>query len=1176
LKAGVLAEPALVGRERELGELQRHLDSAIEGKGKTVLISGEAGSGKSRLASEFLVSAKKRGVGVMAGWCLSEGTAPYFPFVEAFNAYFARFDEKQPASPQRGEAVQALSAERGIAAWLTGSETADRKGKYGIVSPEVWKDQVFAGVAKTLHSLSSRESIVLFIEDIHWADSASLALFHYVARVVNDSERVLLLGTFRSEELTVDAEGRPHLLAEVLRVMTREDLFSEIKLSSLDQASVSRMAENMIGGSLQPELAERLAAESRGNPLFVVESLRMLHERRSLVEEDNRWRLAVDEMGIPSKIRDIILRRLAVLKFPQRRVLDAASVIGEKFDVELLGAVLGQDTLEILETLNIIAQSTSLLCVDGEFYRFDHGKSRDTLYEEISVPLKRGYHARIAERMEKSGEKNGKLPFDDLAYHYAKAGNEKKAVKYALEAGRDALLKFSSSQAINHFIYVVQTLGEDPRRMEDRLIALEGLGDAYMANNTFSEALKTFEQLSNVTTGVLRLRALRKTLASAFFQGNVPRMIELFAKAEEYLPLDRLEAARIYRLKAGFYALKGQPVLAGENGQKAVRIFKEEYSLADAAHALAGEGFGSALTGDIEKGLAGGLFAVAFFGEMGNMRQQMSTYYEVGSTFGLCGLFPEELKIFEKALEIEEEMKLGDYHTLAQIYWQIALTFEAQNLELALSKTLKALEYADKTDSASVKGMVYGRLVIEYVMKDDIESAEKYFEKLMKLPPQSLQSGWVQLYTVKAFYFAGKKDWQESMRHFREHFELIQSWRGSSGLASPTVEAGAKSSYAWALFRQGRKEEAASLMQEANRIRTNAEKRFEHANVYTNLMICARVTVGQLVELRLDLVNVSRGVASLSNIQGMLPMEFEVVASQPGIVRNGSSVQLKDNGLYPFTVRTIKLTLKATKTGNFSVNPQVFYINDLQQTKICAPRPITITVKPAEPEFEVLPGRVSTGSPGLDGLLLGGIPQNLAVVLASPSVDERTVVVENFLKIGAEQGEITFYVTAEAANAKTLAEEYPNNFYLVVCNIQADAMVVNLPNVFKLKGIESLTDIDIALTKAFRTLKPQASGKKRMCIDIVSDVLLQHHAVTTRRWLSTLLPNLKAQGFTTLAVINPHMHSQEEVQALLGLFEGEIHISEREVGTGVEKVLRIRRLFKQKYLEGELVLNEEK
>ena len=133
-----------------------------------------------------------------------------------------------------------------------------------------------------------------------------------------------------------------------------------------------------------------------------------------------------------------------------------------------------------------------------------------------------------------------------------------------------------------------------------------------------------------------------------------------------------------------------------------------------------------------------------------------------------------------------------------------------------------------------------------------------------------------------------------------------------------------------------------------------------------------------------------------------------------------------------------------------------------------------------------------------------------------------------------------------------------------------------MPNVFILKGVESLTDIDIALVKSFRNLGAPQSVPRRFCITIISDVLLQHHSVITRKWLSRLLPDLKSKGFTTLAVINPDMHPMEEVQAILGLFEGEIKISEKETVRGIEKVLRVRKLYNQRYLENELTLARER
>ena len=275
--------------------------------------------------------------------------------------------------------------------------------------------------------------------------------------------------------------------------MRREDLYKEIKLSNLNESNVSSVAKSMLGGNLQKELAEKLTKESQGNPLFVVESLRMLHERESLIQENDQWRLSVNELGLPSKIKDIILQRLSTLARNQRRTLDVASVIGERFGVELLAQVLGQDTLELTETLESIAQATSLIFCGEELYCFDHAKSRDAIYEEISPVLKRGYHAKIAEKLEATSKRE-KLPFSELAYHYAQAGNEEKAVKYALAAGEDALARWSNSQAIKHFEYVLQNIQEG--HAEEKRTALEGLGDAYAANYMYGEAIKTFDELA--------------------------------------------------------------------------------------------------------------------------------------------------------------------------------------------------------------------------------------------------------------------------------------------------------------------------------------------------------------------------------------------------------------------------------------------------------------------------------------------------------------------------------------------------------------------------------------------------------------------------------------------------------------------------------------------------------
>ena len=247
LKPGLLAEPVLVGRECELEQLHSLLNLAIEGKGNTVLISGEAGVGKTRLVNEFLNSAKKQAVTILTGWCLSNTAVPYFPFFEAFRRYFSTEPETKKLD------IKNLSM---------GPPQSEKLGNPQIITPQIWKDQTFTAVASTLISISKKHPVILFVDDLHWADSASCALLHYLANIIN-SEKILIIATFRVEQLADGNNGRPHPLLETLRLMRRQDLIKEITVLNLDEIGVSKLARNMLGSNLQQEFTRKLTEESQ-------------------------------------------------------------------------------------------------------------------------------------------------------------------------------------------------------------------------------------------------------------------------------------------------------------------------------------------------------------------------------------------------------------------------------------------------------------------------------------------------------------------------------------------------------------------------------------------------------------------------------------------------------------------------------------------------------------------------------------------------------------------------------------------------------------------------------------------------------------------------------------------------------------------------------------------------
>ncbi|MGD0405585.1 MAG: ATPase domain-containing protein [Candidatus Bathyarchaeia archaeon] len=349
-------------------------------------------------------------------------------------------------------------------------------------------------------------------------------------------------------------------------------------------------------------------------------------------------------------------------------------------------------------------------------------------------------------------------------------------------------------------------------------------------------------------------------------------------------------------------------------------------------------------------------------------------------------------------------------------------------------------------------------------------------------------------------------------------------------------------------------------------------ERFESADIQAKLVQHETdIKVGDTVTIEIQIVNVGKEPASLTKIENVIPAGFQLVDKPDYCKLENAHININGKRLNPLKTEEIKIALRPFKQGSIEVKPRIVCIDWAGQQIICSPEPLAYNISGA-----ALPGRISTGFADLDNLLFGGLPENYAVILTSPSCNEREQLIKRFLDVGTKNGQTTYYIASEVGDVADLAKGFQSNFNLFVCNPRSEGMIESLPNVFKLKGVDCVTDLDIALVKSFRNMPASQTGPKRFCITIISDVLLQHHAVITRKWLSGLIPDLKSKGFTTLAVINPEMHPPEEVQAILGLFDGEIRISEKETEKGLEKVLRIRKLYNQRYLENEIALTREK
>jgi tetratricopeptide (TPR) repeat protein len=445
LKSGLPAEPVLVGRDREIKQLTQHFEAALKGKGTTVFISGEAGVGKTRLVNEFLALAKKMGAEILSGWCLSEAAITYFPFTEAFNTYISTMsDEKAKSSMKR---------HLGITGWLRGPEFArESKARELFSTPEIERDRTFEAVARVLVQRSSQEPLVLFLDDLQWADHLSLALLHYLARKCRDS-RLLIIGAYRPEELIRSKEDRLHPLEQTMFSMSREDLLVRMELNRLELDDFPEFLRSIFRSSMDEEFVERLYKETEGNPLFALETLNLLVEEGFLSEREGRWILAapLEKLGIPSKVNGVITQRIARLEREERRLLDLAAVSGYSFSPEVLSRTLASDIAYVLQTLAEIEQRHRLIRSEDSTFEFTHHKIREVICENLPGELRRVYHLKTASCLEQVlAKKTSDGYLAEIALHYVEGGAPEKAFEYLLKLGEKAVNIYANMQAIDY------------------------------------------------------------------------------------------------------------------------------------------------------------------------------------------------------------------------------------------------------------------------------------------------------------------------------------------------------------------------------------------------------------------------------------------------------------------------------------------------------------------------------------------------------------------------------------------------------------------------------------------------------------------------------------------------------------------------------------------------------
>jgi tetratricopeptide (TPR) repeat protein/DNA-binding XRE family transcriptional regulator len=444
-----------VGRASEHGLLIGLIARLTTGQGHCVLIEGEPGIGKSRLMREVAAYAEERGIATLATNCYEiERAIPYQPIIELVSRALDR------ASPAGLRTLAPVSLAE-LAALVP--EVAERFADLPQLSndfPEARQARLSRAIGQLLEATRDGRPFVLMVDDIQWADDASAQVLHYLAR--NARERPLLvLYAYRDEELDSDAR-----LARLIESLRRGADAHRVALGRLGPADAERLVATL-GNTRSgvPELAQRLYRETEGNPFFLVSILQSLSEG-----EPPQAPLQSEGSGLlPDALRAAVRARLAHVPAGIRPVLEAAAVLGRRFDFDTLLEVTDASEAELLGAVEALVKRRLLLEEpEGGVYDFSHDKFREVAYRDIGGLRRRLLHRSVAEALERRGEGESRERDARLAEHYERAHDWSKALRYLVLAAERSQALFAMRDALHWLDRAIALSHAHPEALDER------------------------------------------------------------------------------------------------------------------------------------------------------------------------------------------------------------------------------------------------------------------------------------------------------------------------------------------------------------------------------------------------------------------------------------------------------------------------------------------------------------------------------------------------------------------------------------------------------------------------------------------------------------------------------------------------------------------------------------
>lgn len=666
------------------------------------LISGEIGIGKSRLFEEFAHFLKMREIPVHIGNSYETAHDPYQPFREIIEQMALSNGLESDIFQKHKDAVTRLCPK-------LRSSDVDEEDETGF-RPDKERLYFIDSLASFIVEAAGVRPCVINLNNLHWADEASVELLNHLVKTIADADSqlpcdlpLMVFATMRSDE------SLPEGLRNTLTELREDQRIQEIQLRRFNRAQIAELMHHMLSVEEIPRgFLDRLEERTSGNPLFIVEILKVLQEEGIIARDGDSWKIRqgtdLVRVEMPQGIEAILLRRVKVLEAPRRAILQWMAVYDKPVSIRLLGRMPGVAETGLRRSLSELENRGMVMkVIDGgkPLFTISQPKLREIVYEDLTDVRRRELHGDLAEALVHEYEGHEDEILEDLANHYQLSDRAGKALEYTIRAG-DALRKiFGHKRAIDHYRHALRQIEGAKEHVRTWFELHEKIGDIATTAGDYETAQQSYELLLDLEdSGELELRdrarVLRKKGKLEEIQGEYAKALRGYKEASDLLSdaesdEDRSERVRVHSCLAWINVCLGQY-------EKAMKISADALRFAEgldeqSEHAMIFTTIGSAnfFRGQLEAAIEFHTRALEIRERLENAPEIIISLNNLGEAYMASGEYMEALKHFNQACSAAEEV--GDafgramaQHRLAEVHLRLG---ENEQSEQFLRDSLK-------------------------------------------------------------------------------------------------------------------------------------------------------------------------------------------------------------------------------------------------------------------------------------------------------------------------------------------------------------------------------------------------------------------------------------------------------------------------------------------------------